>query len=97
MGPFANIRSIVLEAVAFARNLCRSRSALAAENLFLRKQRRARRAEQASFLGFVSNRDFRVPRLRPVGERALTGPCSVGKEATRGVQNRGQGYRGVAG
>ena len=51
----------------------------------------------ASFLGFVSNRDFRVPRLRPVGERALTGPCSVGKEATRGVQNRGQGYRGVAG
>ena len=60
-------------------------------------QRRARRAERASFLGFVSNRDFRVPRLRPVGERALTGPCSVGKEATRGVQNRGQGYRGVAG
>ena len=50
-------------------------------------QRRARRAERASFLGFVSNRDFRVPRLRPVGERALTGPCSVGKEATRGVQN----------
>ena len=48
-------------------------------------QRRARRAERASFLGFVSNRDFRVPRLRPVGERALTGPCSVGKEATRGV------------
>ena len=60
-------------------------------------QRRARRAERASFLGFVSNRDFRVPRLRPVGERALTGPCSVGKEATRGVQNRGQGYRGVVG
>ena len=60
-------------------------------------QRRARRAERASFSVFVSNRDFRVPRLRPVGERALTGPCSVGKEATRGVQNRGQGYRGVAG
>ena len=38
MGLFANIRSIVLDAVAFARNLCRSRSALAAENLFLRKQ-----------------------------------------------------------
>ena len=37
-------------------------------------QRRARRAEQASFLGFVSNRDFRVPRLRPVGER---GYCQV--------------------
>ena len=33
-----NIRSIVPDAIAFARNLCRSRSALAAENLFLRKQ-----------------------------------------------------------
>ena len=35
---FSNIRSTVLDAIAFARNLCRSRSALAAENLFLRKQ-----------------------------------------------------------
>ena len=26
-----------------------------------------------------------------------TGPCSVEKKATRGVQNQGQGYRGVAG
>ena len=33
MGLLANIRSIVLEAVAFAWNLCRSCSALAAENL----------------------------------------------------------------
>ena len=31
------------------------------------------------------------------GSWQLTGPWSVGKEATRGVQNRGQGYRGVAG
>ena len=38
MGLFANIRSIVLDAIAFPRNQCRSRSALAAENLFLRKQ-----------------------------------------------------------
>ena len=38
MRLFSNIRSIVLDAIAFARNLCRSRSALAAENLFLRKQ-----------------------------------------------------------
>ena len=38
MRLFWNIRSIVLDAIAFARNLCRSRSALAAENLFLRKQ-----------------------------------------------------------
>ena len=35
---FSNIRSIVLDAIAFARNVCRSRSALAAENVFLRKQ-----------------------------------------------------------
>ena len=33
-------------------------------------QRRARRAELASFSVFVSNRDFRVPRLRQRGERA---------------------------
>ena len=25
------------------------------------------------------------------GSELLTGPCSVGKEAARGVQNRGQG------
>ena len=31
------------------------------------------------------------------GSGSLTGPCSVGKEAARGVQNQGQGYRGVAG
>ncbi len=36
-------------------------------------QRCARRAELASFSVFVSNLDFRVPRLRPIGERALTG------------------------
>ena len=62
-----------------------------------RHQRRTGRAELASFSGFVSNRDFRVPRLRKVGEQALTGPYGIGKEATRGVQHRGQGYRGVAG
>ena len=33
-------------------------------------QRRARRAEQASFSVLVSNLDFRVPRLRQIGERA---------------------------
>ena len=38
MRLFSDIRSIVLDAIAFARNLCRSRSALAAENLFLRNQ-----------------------------------------------------------
>ena len=38
-------------------------------------QRRARRAELASFSVLVSNLDFRVPRLRQIGKRALTGPC----------------------
>ena len=43
-------------------------------------QRRARRAELASFSVFVSNLDFRVPRLRQIGERALTGgPCGQRK------------------
>ena len=52
-------------------------------------QRRARRAERASFSGFVSNRDFRVPRLRPVGERALTGPCRRRKRGhPRGPESR---------
>ena len=47
-------------------------------------QRRARRAERASFSVFVSNLDFRVPRLRPIGERALTGDLAgSGKEAAR--------------
>ena len=31
------------------------------------------------------------------GSGSLTGPCSVGKETARGVQNQGQGYHGVAG
>ena len=44
-------------------------------------QRRARRAELASFSGFVSNLDFRVPRSRQRGERA----------ADRAVQRRKRG------
>ena len=60
-------------------------------------QRRAIRAERASLSVFVSNLDFRVPRLRQIGERALNGPCGSGKEATREAQNRGRGYCGVAG
>ena len=59
-------------------------------------QRRARRAELASFSILVSNLDFRVPRLRPIGERALTGPCGGGREAARKAQNRDLGYRSVA-
>ena len=45
-------------------------------------QRRARRAELASFSVFVSNLDFRVPRLRQRGERA----------ADRAVQRRKRGH-----
>ena len=60
-------------------------------------QRRARRAERASFWDFVSNLDFRVPRLRQSGEWPADRAVSVGKEAARGVQNQGQGYLGVAG
>ena len=52
-------------------------------------QRRARRAELTSFSVFVSSLDFRVPRLRQIGERALTGDLAgSGKEAARGAQNR---------
>ena len=45
-------------------------------------QRRARRAEQASFSVLVSNRDFRVPRLRQRGELA----------ADRAVERRKRGH-----
>ena len=54
------------------------------------RQRRARRAELASFSVFVSNLDFRVPRLRQRGSGPLTGPCGGGKEAAREAQNRGR-------
>ena len=95
IAPTCTIRHSVWPIVALQRRM-RFSAPLARFCSIRCHQRRARRAERASFSGFVSNRDFRVPRLRPVGERALTGPCSVGKEATRGVQNRGQGYRGVS-
>ena len=50
------------------------------------------------FRFFVSNLDFPSATFAPKGgSGSLTGPCSVGKEAARGVQNQGQGYRGVAG
>ena len=53
-------------------------------------QRRARRAELASFSVLVSNLDFRVPRLRQIGERALTGgPCGQRKRGRpRGSESR---------
>ena len=60
-------------------------------------QRRARRAERASFSVFVSNLDFRVPSLRQKGVGADRAIWAAGKEATREAQNGGRGYRGVAG
>ena len=50
-------------------------------------QRRARRAELASFSVLVSNLDFRVPRLRQIGERALTGdPAAAEKTPPEGLR-----------
>ncbi len=43
-----------------------------------------------------SNPDFRVPRLRPIGERTLTGPCGGGKKGHLRGPNQGRDYRGVA-
>ncbi len=52
-------------------------------------QRRARRAERASFSAFVSNPDFRVPRLRQIGEWALTGAVRQRKRGhPRGPESR---------
>ena len=74
IAPDFTIRQLVWPIVALQRRVrflarlagfCRNRC----------HQRRARRAERASFSVFVSNLYFRVPRLRQRGERALTGPC----------------------
>ena len=59
-------------------------------------QRRARRAERASFSAFVSNPDFRVPRLRQIGWRAADKAVRRRKRGHPRDQNRGRGYRGVA-
>ena len=60
-------------------------------------QRRARRADRASFSAFVSNPDFRVPRLRQIGWRAADKAVRRRKRGYPRDQNQGQGYRGVAG
>ena len=92
IAPNCPIRHPVLSIVALQRRMgfsarlagfCRGRC----------HERRARRAERTPFSVFVSNPDFRVPRLRQREERALTGgPCGSGKEATREAQNRDRGY-----
>ena len=97
IAPTCTIRHSVWPIVALQRRV-RFSAPLARFCSIRCHQRRARRAERASFSVLVSNLDFRVPRSRQRGGSGpLTGPCSVGKEAARRVQNRGQGYRGVAG
>ena len=89
MAPDCTIRHPVLQIVALQRRM-RFSARLAGFRRGRCHQRRARRAERASFSVFVSNLNFRVPRLRQIGVQALTGPCGSGKEATREAQNRGR-------
>ena len=56
----------------------------------------ARRAERASFSAFVSNPDFRVPRLRQIRWWAADKAVRRRKRGHPRDQNRGRGYRGVA-
>ena len=69
IAPNCTIRHPVLQIVALQRRV-RFSARLAGFCRGRWHQRRARRAERASFLGFVSNPDFRVPRLRQIEWRA---------------------------
>ena len=64
IAPTCTIRHPVLQIVALQRRM-RFSARLAGFCRGRCHQRRARRAERASFSGFVSNLVFRVPRLRP--------------------------------
>ena len=93
IAPNCTIRHPVLQIVALQRRV-RFSARLAGFGRVGVTRDGARRAEEASFSVLVSNLDFRVPRLRQSGGSGpLTGPCSIGKEAARWVQNQGQGYR----
>ena len=74
MAPDWTIRHPVWQVVALQRRV-RISARLAWFFKIRCHQRRAIRSEQASFSVLVSNLDFRVPRLRQIGERALTWPC----------------------
>ena len=80
IAPTCTIRQPVWPIVALQRRV-RFSAPLARFCRIRCHQRRARRAEEASFSVFVSNLDFRVPRLRQKGERA----------ADRAVQRRKRG------
>ena len=90
IAPNCTIRHPVRPIVALQRRVGFS-ARLAGFSRIRWHQRRARRAEQTSFSDLVSNLDFRGTSLRQMGSGPLTGPCSVGKEAARGAQNRGLG------
>ena len=64
IAPTCTIRHPVLQIVALQRRV-RFSARLVGFRRSRWHQRRARRAELASFSAFVSNLDFRVPRLRP--------------------------------
>ena len=80
IAPTCTIRHPVLPIVALQRRV-RFSARLAGFSRIRCHRRRARRAELASFSVLVSNLDFRVPRLRQIGERA----------ADRAVQRRKRG------
>ena len=88
IAPNCAIRHPVLQIVALQRRV-RFSARLAGFCRGRCHQRRARRAELASFSVLVSNLDFRVPRLRQIGKRALTGPCGWReKRPPRGSESR---------
>ena len=80
IAPTCTIRHTVLQIAALQRRV-RFSARLAGFGRGRCHQRRARRAEEASFSVLVSNLDFRVPRLRKRGERV----------ADRAVQRRKRG------
>ncbi len=81
IAPTCTIRHPVCPIVALQRRM-RFSARLAGFRRYRCHQRRARRAERASFSTFVSNPDFRVPRLRQIGWRA----------ADRAVRRRKRGH-----
>ena len=88
IAPTCTIRHPVLQIVALQRRV-RFSARLAGFCRIRCHQRRARRAERASFSAFVSNPDFRVPRLRQIGEWALTGAVRQRKRGhPRGPESR---------
>ena len=94
--PACTIRHPVWQIVALQRRV-RFSARLAGFRRGRCHQRRARRAERASFSVFVSNLDFRVPRLRQIRGAGVDRAVWQRKRGHPRGQNRGRGYRSVAG